>query len=115
MRRPYSFRELDDRANQLARFLLAQGVKPGDRVALLFDKSVDTYVALLAVLKVHAAYVPLDAGFPNDRIGFILRGCRSARRSSRCRRFASKLATLSRADDLPRPRGRRSARSRRRG
>lgn len=70
--REYSFRDLDNRANQAARFLQEKGVKPGDRVALLLDKSFDTYVALLAVQKLHAAYVPLDKSFPNERISFIL-------------------------------------------
>ena len=69
----YGFRDLDNRANQVARFLREQGIKAGDRVALMFDKGVHTYVALLAVLKVNAAYVPLDASFPNERIGFILK------------------------------------------
>ena len=50
--------------------------KSGDRVGLLFDKTIDTYVALLAVLKVNAAYVPLDAGFPNERIALHPEGCR---------------------------------------
>ena len=67
-----TFRDLDDRANQVARYLAAQGIGSGDRVALLFDKSIETYVALLAVLKVNAAYIPLDASFPKERIGFIL-------------------------------------------
>ncbi|MCZ7657756.1 MAG: amino acid adenylation domain-containing protein [Xanthobacteraceae bacterium] len=67
-----SYRELDARANRVARHLIACGVRPGDRVALLFDRTVETYVALLAVLKVHAAYVPLDAGFPVERLRFIL-------------------------------------------
>lgn len=69
----WTFRDLDDRANQVARYLADQGIGSGDRVALLFDKSVETYVALLAVLKVNAAYIPLDASFPKERIGFILR------------------------------------------
>lgn len=68
----YTFRELDNLANQAARHLKARGVKPGDKVGLLFDKGVSTYIALLAVLKVNAAYVPFDGGFPNDRIEFIL-------------------------------------------
>ena len=68
----YSFRDLDNRANQAARYLQVKGVGPGDRVALLLDKSFDTYVALLAVQKLRAAYVPLDKSFPNDRIAFIL-------------------------------------------
>src|SRR5262245_43501665 len=67
-----TYRDLDNRANQVARYLIDQGIKPGDRVALLFDRSAETYIALLAVMKVNAAYVPLDPGFPTERIGFIL-------------------------------------------
>jgi non-ribosomal peptide synthetase-like protein len=66
-----SFADLDARANQVARYLRAQGIRPGDRLALLFDKSIYSYVATLAVLKIHAAYVPLDQSFPADRIAFI--------------------------------------------
>ncbi|HVX99443.1 MAG TPA: Pls/PosA family non-ribosomal peptide synthetase [Pseudorhodoplanes sp.] len=67
-----TFRELDRRANQVARHLIEQGIRAGDRIALLFDKSVETYIAMLAVLKANAAYVPLDQGFPAERIRFIL-------------------------------------------
>lgn len=67
-----TYDELNRRANQVARHLIAQGVSAGDRVGLLFDKTAETYVALLAVLKVNAAYVPLDPGFPAERIRFIL-------------------------------------------
>ena len=67
-----SFAELDARANQLARFLsLRAGVRAGDRVALLMDRPVDGYVAMLAVLKLRAAYVPLDPAFPADRVAYI--------------------------------------------
>ena len=59
-----TFAELDARANQVARHLIARGVRAGDRVGLLLDKSANTYVALLAVLKANAAYVPVDAAFP---------------------------------------------------
>src|SRR5690606_38176771 len=58
-------------ANQLARFLKTQGFGSGDRFALLFDKSIFSYIATLAVLKINAAYVPLDQSFPADRIAFI--------------------------------------------
>ena len=71
-----SYQDLDERANQLARYLAKQGIKSGDRVGLLFNKSVHTYVALLSVLKLNAAYIPLDAGFPKDRIEFILQDAR---------------------------------------
>ena len=66
-----TFKELDDRANQTARFLRKQGIGPGDRVGLLVSKSLHTYVAMLAILKINAAYVPLDASFPQQRISFI--------------------------------------------
>lgn len=62
---------LDRLANRLARYLLSQGLGDGYVVGLLFDRSVESYVALLAVLKIGAAYAPLDPGFPADRIAFI--------------------------------------------
>jgi AMP-binding enzyme len=67
-----SYAGLDGLANRLARFPLGRGVRPGDRVGLLFDRAVDGYVGMLAVLKAHAAYVPLDAGFPADRLSYIV-------------------------------------------
>ena len=51
----WTYSELDGRANQLARYLRLQGLGPGDIVGLLFDKSVNSYVSMLAVLKIHAA------------------------------------------------------------
>jgi len=65
------FDELDSRANQLARYLLAHGARPGDRIGLLFDEPVASYLGMLAVLKIHAAYVPLDVGFPAERMAYI--------------------------------------------
>jgi len=67
-----NYRDLNCRANQLARHLLARGIKSGDRVAMMFDRSPETYVAMLAVMKVNAAYVPLDVAFPIERVRFIL-------------------------------------------
>jgi non-ribosomal peptide synthetase-like protein len=67
-----SYRELNARANQMARLFVRRGVRPGDRVAVLLDRGVDAYVALFALLKAGAAYVPLDANHPADRIRFIL-------------------------------------------
>ena len=67
-----SYLELDGKANQLARHLLECGARPGDRIALLFDEPWRAYVAMLAVLKIRAAYVPLDPGFPPDRLKYIV-------------------------------------------
>ena len=67
-----TYRDLDRRANQVARHLIAQGIRSGDRVGLLFDKSAETYIAMLAVMKANAAYVPLDASFPVDRLRYIV-------------------------------------------
>jgi non-ribosomal peptide synthetase-like protein len=68
-----TYGQLDARANQLARYLLAQGAKAGDRIGLLFDDAVHSYVGMLAVLKINAAYVPLDIGFPQDRLAYIVK------------------------------------------
>jgi non-ribosomal peptide synthetase component F len=67
-----SYHDLNRRANQLARHLLTRGIKSGDRVAMMFDRSPETYIAMLAVMKINAAYVPLDAAFPIERVRFIL-------------------------------------------
>ncbi len=67
-----TYQELDRTANQLARYLLGLGARPGDRIGLLFDHGVDSYIAMLAVAKMQAAFVPLDPGFPADRLEYIL-------------------------------------------
>ncbi|HUS97774.1 MAG TPA: amino acid adenylation domain-containing protein, partial [Hyphomicrobiaceae bacterium] len=68
-----SFAELDSRANQIARVLAHKGLAAGDRVGLILDRSISSYAALLAVLKLGAAYVPLDVRYPSDRVSFIAR------------------------------------------
>ncbi len=67
-----TFAELDRRANRLARHLRDTGIGCGRRVALLFDDPAQVYVAMLAVLKAGAAYVPLDPGFPAERMAYIV-------------------------------------------
>src|SRR6185312_12546539 len=67
-----TYGELDARANRLARHLLAAGVRPGDLVAVKFERSAEMIVALLAVLKAGAAYLPLDPTYPAERLAFAL-------------------------------------------
>ena len=67
-----TYRELDEAANRLAHLLAGQGVGPGQCVALLLPRSAQAIVAMLAVLKTGAAYVPIDPGHPAARIGFML-------------------------------------------
>ncbi|MFK4223791.1 amino acid adenylation domain-containing protein [Streptomyces sp. NPDC019890] len=73
-----SYAELDARANRLAHELIARGTGPGDLVALLLPRSPDMVVALLAVLKAGAAYLPIDAAYPLDRIAYMLDDSRPA-------------------------------------
>lgn len=68
----YSFLDLESLSNQIARYLLSTGVVVGDRIGLLFDRSIYAYAAILGVMKAGAAFVPLDKSFPSDRIEFIL-------------------------------------------
>ncbi|WAJ35465.1 amino acid adenylation domain-containing protein [Pseudomonas sp. GOM7] len=73
-----SYAELNTRANQLAHYLVVQGVVPGSKVALLLPRSADLLVAQLAVLKCAAAYVPLDVHAPVERQAFMLDDCQAA-------------------------------------
>ncbi|RVC62566.1 peptide synthetase, partial [Mesorhizobium sp. M00.F.Ca.ET.038.03.1.1] len=70
--RRWSYRELNSRANQFAHLLIERGVKPGDRIGLLLDRSAETYIAVLAVMKAGAAFVPLATAFPEDRMVMII-------------------------------------------
>ncbi|WP_116377655.1 non-ribosomal peptide synthetase, partial [Mycobacterium sp. MFM001] len=67
-----TYSELDQAANRLAHLLVGHGAVPGERVALLLERSSQAIVAILAVLKTGAAYVPIDPAHPDARIGFML-------------------------------------------
>ncbi|GBE67535.1 hypothetical protein MFM001_39970 [Mycobacterium sp. MFM001] len=70
--RSMTYRELDEAANRLAHLLAARGARPGCCVALLFSRSIEAIVAILAVLKTGAAYLPIDPEHPRARIAFLL-------------------------------------------
>jgi amino acid adenylation domain-containing protein/non-ribosomal peptide synthase protein (TIGR01720 family) len=70
--RSWTYREVEQAANRLAQLLAGNGVGPGQRVALLLERSAEAVVAMLAVSKTGAAYVPIDPVVPAARSEFVL-------------------------------------------
>jgi amino acid adenylation domain-containing protein/non-ribosomal peptide synthase protein (TIGR01720 family) len=68
----WSYGRLDEAAGRLAAHLLASGAEPGGRVGVAMERSADLILGLLAILKAGAAYVPLDPGYPDERLAFML-------------------------------------------
>lgn len=67
-----TYLELDHQSDQLAHWLLGQGVGASDCVGICLERSLDVPAAVLATLKAGAAYLPLDARYPKDRLAFML-------------------------------------------
>jgi amino acid adenylation domain-containing protein len=70
-----TYRDLDQRANKLARYLRSIGVRLEIPVALRLERSVEMMVGILGVLKAGGAYVPLDPSYPRERLEFMLGDC----------------------------------------
>ncbi|HEY0602196.1 MAG TPA: amino acid adenylation domain-containing protein, partial [Herpetosiphonaceae bacterium] len=70
--RRLSYRELNTRANQLARYLQRLGVQPESHVAICLDRSIEMVVGLLGILKAGAAYLPFDPNYPAERRAWML-------------------------------------------
>ncbi|WP_297793911.1 non-ribosomal peptide synthetase [uncultured Marinobacter sp.] len=68
----YNFSQLNQRANQLARYFADKGIQSGDIVALLLERNVDLPATIIGLWKLGAAYVPLDPSYPQERIKAIL-------------------------------------------
>jgi non-ribosomal peptide synthetase component F len=86
-----SYRELDHRANRLARHLRKSGVGPEVPVAVCLERTPDLVVSLLAVLKAGGAYLPLDPRYPRERLRYMLEDSSPA----------AIITSAGRADDLP--------------
>lgn len=67
-----SYRELDKRSNQLAHYLIGQGVRTEMLVGICLERSVEMIVGILGILKAGGAYVPIDPEYPKDRIAYVL-------------------------------------------
>ncbi|WP_329082497.1 non-ribosomal peptide synthetase [Streptosporangium sp. NBC_01469] len=71
-----TYAELNARSNRIAHWLIAMGVGPGHVVALALPKSVDLVAALIGITKTGAAYLPIDIGYPADRIAYMIEDAR---------------------------------------
>ncbi|MBM3853476.1 MAG: amino acid adenylation domain-containing protein, partial [Verrucomicrobia bacterium] len=71
-----SYRELNARANRLARHLRKLGLRPDGPVGMYLDRSLEMIVGLLGILKAGGAYVPLDPVYPRERLAFMLEDAR---------------------------------------
>lgn len=75
--RQLTYRELDERANQLAHYLRRLGIGPDVPVGLLLERSTEMITAILAVLKAGGAYLPLDPDYPRERLALMIRNARA--------------------------------------
>ncbi|MHC5290487.1 lichenysin non-ribosomal peptide synthetase LicB [Bacillus licheniformis] len=69
----WTYKELNARANRLARLLIEKGAGPEQRVGIMVKPSLEMAAGVLAILKAGAAYVPIDPGYPAERIGYVLK------------------------------------------
>jgi amino acid adenylation domain-containing protein len=70
--RHLSYRELNKRANQLARALRARGVTVDSNVAIMIDRSLEMIIGIMGILKAGGAYLPIEPGYPSERLAYIL-------------------------------------------
>jgi amino acid adenylation domain-containing protein len=68
----YTYEQLNRQANRLAAVLIANGVKPKDKVAISLNRSAELVIGILAIIKAGATYIPLDPIFPINRINYML-------------------------------------------
>ncbi|MBU8583612.1 lichenysin non-ribosomal peptide synthetase LicA, partial [Bacillus paralicheniformis] len=69
----WTYKELNARANRLARLLIEKGVRPEQRIGIMVKPSLEMAAGVLAILKAGAAYVPIDPSYPAERIGYVLK------------------------------------------
>ncbi|MFI4963557.1 MAG: AMP-binding protein, partial [Legionellales bacterium] len=67
-----TYLQLEERANQLAHYLRQHKITEGSIVGIILERSVDCYISILALLKIGAAYIPIEVEYPDERINYIL-------------------------------------------
>lgn len=73
----YTYRKLNERANQVAHMLLSKGLAKGEFVTIFMERSLETVISLLGILKAGGVYVPVDPAHPADRSSYIVEDTRS--------------------------------------
>ena len=72
-----TYEELNRKANQLARYLREEGVKPNDYVGIMVERSIEMIIGIYGIIKAGGAYVPIDPSYPEERIEYMLEDCRA--------------------------------------
>ncbi|WP_249650833.1 AMP-binding protein, partial [Lysinibacillus sp. D4A3_S15] len=67
-----TYRQLNQKSNQVAHMLMANGLQKGDYLAIIMDRSKETIISLLGVLKAGGVYVPIDPSYPKERCQYLL-------------------------------------------
>jgi len=70
-----TYKQLNDRANQLALLLKVKGIRHQETVAIWADRSIDAVIAMIGILKAGGVYLPLDINYPTERLQFMLSDC----------------------------------------
>ncbi|MCV2401574.1 amino acid adenylation domain-containing protein [Marinomonas sp. C2222] len=68
----YTFSELETQSNQLAHYLLTLGIKRDEPVGVLFERSSEMIIAMLAIMKAGGAFLPLDPDYPKERLAYMM-------------------------------------------
>ena len=69
----YTYKELNEKSNQVARYLRANGINEGDVVGVCLERSAEMVIYILGILKAGCAYLPVDISYPAERIGYMLK------------------------------------------
>jgi amino acid adenylation domain-containing protein len=89
-----TYKALNQKSNQIAHFLITKGIRVDDKIALCVDRSIEMILALVGIVKTGSAYVPIDMGYPQERIKFVLQNS-AAKYLIVSRKYAEQYAGIS--------------------